>query len=436
MVNIVEERIKRKGKYIFRIVILVLFCCALITYIPDAQAQDNVLPVYGFIDYAVGSAVDPAKNMANALLLNEVRAQFQWDPRPSERGELHFVIEVLLDEVVDESAVELREAYIYLFPSDRLEMKIGRQILTWGVGDFIFINDLFPKNWQSFFIGRDDAYLKDSSTSLKTSWFPEQISVDLIWTPVFSSDTFIDGGRLNFFDFGSETFNGGSGSSIMKVQGPSKEIENSEIALRLRKNVSSTELAFYGYYGFYKRPLGFDPAAKKNIFPELAVYGTSIRGNLWKGIGKIELGYYDSLNDCSGDNPFIENSDIKGLVGYSQEVVKDLTLSFQYYLEYMLHHDRYTTTFPNSKIQKDESRHVFTLRATQLLKMQTLVLSFFGFYSPSDEDTYLRPSISYQWTDQIGITCGGNIFWGTKDHTFFGMFENDTNIYARLRYGF
>jgi hypothetical protein len=33
-------------------------------------------------------------------------------------------------------------------------------IITWGVGDLLFINDVFPKDWESFFSGRPPEYLK------------------------------------------------------------------------------------------------------------------------------------------------------------------------------------------------------------------------------------------------------------------------------------
>ena len=40
------------------------------------------------------------------------------------------------------------------------DVSIGRQVITWGTGDLVFLNDLFPKDFVSFFAGRDDDYLK------------------------------------------------------------------------------------------------------------------------------------------------------------------------------------------------------------------------------------------------------------------------------------
>jgi hypothetical protein len=67
---------------------------------------------------------------------------------------------------------------------------------------------------------------------------------------------------------------------------------------------------------------------------------------------------------------------------------------------------------------------------------QNLTLSLFTFYSPSDEDAYLRPKIQYKIDDHWSAEIGGNIFVGEEDHTFFGQFEKNTNVYGGVRYSF
>ena len=72
----------------------------------------------------------------------------------------------------------------------------------------------------------------------------------------------------------------------------------------------------------------------------------------------------------------------------------------------------------------------------QDLMYQTLRLSLFTFYSPTDEDWHLRPAVSYKYSDEITLTAGGNFFGGDKAHTMFGQFAGNNNLYARFRYGF
>ena len=70
-------------------------------------------------------------------------------------GDIRFKGDVYGDLVTEKGYFDMREANVFLRPLDYMDFKAGRQILTWGTGDLIFINDLFPKDWQSFFIARD-----------------------------------------------------------------------------------------------------------------------------------------------------------------------------------------------------------------------------------------------------------------------------------------
>ena len=67
---------------------------------------------------------------------------------------------------------------------------------------------------------------------------------------------------------------------------------------------------------------------------------------------------------------------------------------------------------------------------------QNLVLSLFTYYSPSDEDAYLRPSVTYKASDRWTTFAGANVFLGRNDYTFFGQFENNSNVYCGARYSF
>ncbi len=67
---------------------------------------------------------------------------------------------------------------------------------------------------------------------------------------------------------------------------------------------------------------------------------------------------------------------------------------------------------------------------------QDLRLSLFTYYSPSDADTYLRPNAAYKIDGFWSVELGGNLFFGKENHTFFGQFEKNNNVYAGVRYGF
>jgi hypothetical protein len=67
---------------------------------------------------------------------------------------------------------------------------------------------------------------------------------------------------------------------------------------------------------------------------------------------------------------------------------------------------------------------------------QNLRLSLFTYYSPSDEDVYMRPIANYKASDNLSLEVGSNIFFGDEPYTFFGQFEDNTNAYLAVRYSF
>lgn len=336
-----------------------------------------------------------------------------------------------------EGFLDLREASVAYSPFDFMDLKLGRQILTWGTGDLLFINDLFPKDWQSFFIGRDQEYLKAPSDALKASFFTDLANVDVVYTPRFDSDRFITGDRISYWNGTLGRIAGAD--AIVRTDKPDDWFDDDEWALRVSKNLAGYELAAYGYWGYWKSPAGFDTSTFRYTFPKLNVYGASARRQVGKGIGNIEMGYYDSRDDRSGNDPFINNSQIRYLIGYEQDlpqIARDFTVGLQYYVEQMLNYGSYRRTLPASSKAAEEYHHLLTLRITKLYWNQNLTCSLFTYFSPSDKDVYMRPNINYKVTDNLAVEVGANVFWGDYPHTFFGQFRDNTNIYTAIRYSF
>ena len=389
------------------------------------------LDVHGFYEVRSGYRLrnDPHEKdmsvMENRLQL-DVSSYVEW-------ADFKVKGDVIGDLVTEEGNFDLREAYLFTMPVDFADLKVGRQILTWGTGDLIFINDLFPKDWQSFFVGRDVEYLKAPSDAAKLSVFNDLANLDIVYVPQFDPDRFITGQRVSYWN---SNLNGLAGANaVQDADRPDSWFENSEVAARLYKSINNYEFALYGYHGYWKSPGGQNAAGTQAIFPGLNVYGASVLGAVGKGIGNVEFGYYESKDDQGGSNGLINNSEVRFLVGYEQEIGKNFTAAMQYYLEHMLDYGQYKNSTPVG-LARDRNRHLVTLRLTRLLMKQNLTCSLFSCYSPSDEDVYLRPNLHYKASDSLALEVGSNIFFGDHPNTFFGQFQNNTNIYAAVRYSF
>lgn len=397
--------------------------------------------IHGFGEYRCGVRIqdDPYQDSTS---LNELRVQAEgmWYVGPVV-AELKsdFVYDDLandLDDVDLETGhgfLDLRQASLLFSPLAWVDVKAGRQVLTWGTGDLVFINDLFPKDWQSFFLGRDQEYLKAPSDAFLVSLFPGAVNIDVAYTPSFDADRHIKGERISYWngiDLAGQ-------DSVLQTDRPNEWFDEDETAVRIYRNLSGYEAAFYYYRGFWKSPGGFDPASGRWLFPRLDVYGASIRGTLAGGIANLEAGLYDSVDDEDGIRPTINNGEVRFLAGYEREVARNVTAGIQYYLESMRDYDEYIESLETAGMSagtaRDENRHTWTLRITWLLMNQNLTLGCFGRYSPSDEDAYIKPSATYKITDRWQASLGGNIFLGEENHTFLGQFEHNSNIHFALR---
>ena len=407
---------------------------------PEGEAEEKTrlrdklpFPIYGFWETRAGVRVqgDPAQP-ADATLA-ETRLQLETD-KTWGRVTFDFAGDIYLDGVAEEPDADLRRLRLTWTPIESVDLRIGRQVLTWGTGDMLFINDLFPKDWPSFFIGRDVEYLKAPSDSIKVGWFNDLINLEFVYTPLFQPDRYITGERISYWN---PLRHGHSGEhDQVHADTPDDWFENDEFAVRLYRGVGSAELALYAYSGYWKSPGGQRFVPMEATFPKLRVYGASLRGTIGKGVANIEAGYYDSYQDRGGDNPLINNSEFRVLLGYERELAKEFTGAVQYYLEHIMDYNAYMNTRIFLMPARDRDRHVFTLRLTRLLMNQNLILSLFTYYSPSDGDAYLRPNLKYKVNDRWTVECGGNIFAGESDTSFFGQFENNTNAYASARYAF
>jgi hypothetical protein len=402
--------------------------------------------LHGFQEAALGWL--PAKNRLirnHSFNLMESRTQLKtlyypefWEPLVDRGTALSVKADFVGDGISEDFRVEFRELNVRFTPLRWLDAKAGRQILTWGTGDMVFVNDLFPKDWVSFFTGRDDEYLKRPSDALKASAFSEWVNADFVLIPFFTPDNPVRGERLSFFD----PLQGGivGADNGLHLNRPPRTLNDMEYAGRLYRSVGSYEVAAYAFKGFYKQALGVEnPASGDLFYPRLTALGSSVRGPVPRagGIGNLEFAWYNSEQNRRGDNAAVEPSQLRYLAGFERDLRNDCTLGLQYYAEQMLNRAAYTRNNPpESPFTRDAFRQLLTLRLTQKVFRQNAAASILAFFSPTDADFHLRPRFAWNLTDRWNVTVGAVLFGGRHDYTMFGQFEDDNQLYARLRYSF
>ncbi len=396
------------------------------------EPAGGLAPLTGFLEGAVGSRWDHDAAVGRYATLGEARMRLEtgW-----ENDTLQFVYkgDFLTDAIDEEFALDVRDLSIAFSPLASLDVKLGRQVLTWGTGDLLFLNDLFPKGWVSFFAGRDDEYLKAPSNSVRLTQYNAVINIDVAWTPDFTPDDYIRGERFSYFSPFTGSIIGDQPPLL--VDEPGGGIGNGEFALRLFKTVNGVEYALYGYNGYFKTPSRV-VAPFRLAFAPMSSVGASIRRPLGPGLINVEASYYLSRDDRDGTDPLINNSQVRFLTGYEWEAARNFTVGLQYYLEHIRDHDELIANSPTPEFEPPENRHTVTTRLTYRALQEKLVWSLFAFWSPNENDGYLRPIVSYRADDHWTTTVGLNVFGGREPQTFLGQFEDNSNAYLRVRYNF
>src|SRR3989338_1254232 len=245
----------------------------LLLFHTPAQAG-NVPDLHGFAEAVYGPTfLGDERTQKDEFNVLEQRLQLKAAWRPEQAGwvaswhpEFFYKGDLLVDEYEEAVRYQIREGHVSASPFSWLDMKLGRQILTWGTGDLLFINDVFPKDFVSFFIGRDDEYLKVPSDAARLSVFRPCASLDVVLTPFFAPNTAIAGDRLSFFDTTLGRLAGEEADRLLTE--PSFQPKNTEIASRLYRKLGSYEAALYAFRGFFKQPMGTrNPDARELFYP-------------------------------------------------------------------------------------------------------------------------------------------------------------------------
>ncbi len=332
-------------------------------------------------------------------------------------------VDLVHDSALDESDADVREFYVD-YNAERLTLRGGRQIITWGVGDLLFINDIFPKDWVAFYSGQPLEYLKRGSDAVKLGLYSGSTTLEVVFSD-FRADRLPDSRQFILADPFSKTL-------PRNIDEPSGQ----EVAVKLSRQLGRWDAALYTSRSHYRAPALVESATEvRGSYPRLNTFGGSLSGAVGRGVLNLEIGYYDSEDDRDGTDPSIENSQTRFLVGYFRQVGQDTTIGIQAYVEWMHNYGAYKRTLPVGFYQREQARTLATLRFTRRYLHQTLTLNVFAFWGISEDDSYVIPSLRYAFNDNLWLELGANIFGGSRNEMFGAQGDND-NIYLTVRYAF
>ena len=143
--------------------LLAVSCLSLATAVPLGAWAEVTLS--GFLQQNTAFNTVTANPDGRRYKWLEERAQLKLDAtggawRLLAKGDLAY------DHLGRREQSELREGYLD-YAAGNWDLRIGRQVITWGLGDLVFVNDVFPKDHEALFAGRPLEYLKRGVDAVK-----------------------------------------------------------------------------------------------------------------------------------------------------------------------------------------------------------------------------------------------------------------------------
>jgi hypothetical protein len=389
-----------------------------------AHADGNVSGyVQEHLAFRTGSKSACAGVEGCSVMVNEQRVQLlgEWQPVQGLASTLR--VDALHDGAAGGSTVLVREAYVDGAIAKQVEIRAGRQVITWGVADYLFVNDIFPKNYDAFFTGKPFDHMKEAVDAVKLNAVAGEMEIEVVAARP-DQDGMPSQGR-----FISAALPPGMLAAPAGRHG-------TDFAARIAGRFGRWDTAAYAAR-YHSREPGLYMVPKAGLAWEMQPtrhFGVSATASAGNGVVLAEAAYIDTDLKSGNMNRYTFGRQVKALAGYSADFGDDLNASLQYHLERSLDYSAYVNSLAPQAAPTSRERQTLYARGSKKLLHQTLGLGMQAFVA-FDGGRYLNPFASYSMADGWNWEVGANLFDG-KATSRYGSMKRDSNLYTSLRYSF
>ena len=350
------------------------------------------------------------------------------------RGEIRKVLDnallfasadVMENEFNDENS-KLHEAYID-YSIEAFNLRCGKQIIIWGNSDGLRITDNISPVDSSEFITRSFDETRMAVDAVNFSYNQINYSLNLLYIPVFKSAETPDEDSPWFI--GNKSL-----SQNSKEEEPDKTFNNGEFGGKLNFYLPGFDFSLSYFRGFSDNPVFMlekqgdkDYLLKK--YKREQFFGATISKPFNDFVFRGETAFFKNLylNSENLKNKPVRTDLIKWIIGTDYYPGSNLTLSFQVYGENILSNSDETA--------KDEFTNILTFSISKKLFREKLELSSMTYFNTGDNDSYINFSSKYEINNHIKISAGADFFSGSSD-TGYGRYEDNSQVWFRLKYSF
>jgi len=362
--------------------------------------------------------------------------------QPPDPGEPEPDIENLRDIKVDQYGMELKEFYFDIY-STRMDLRIGRQIVRWGIVEgWRILDEVNPLDFKEHIL-RDVADRYIPLWIVKGDYYLGPLTIEGVWTPDVRGHEPAPL-RSEWSQF----------QKLPNLQRVPRNLKDSEGGLRISGNLGGYEFALAYFTQWDDFPTAFRSVSglglgNLGISPEVVFfpryrrlhsYGCGLSKSLGKVVLEGEFAYVDgkwwgTCTACGTEEAVlneIQRDYIKHVVGL-KTVLYGTDISLDFSQDIILNH--------TSDIQQNRHEDAASLFARKEIRYGTMVPQLLVISLINRKEYLFRPKLEYRYTDRITFLFGADIFSGDPGPdpgrlNFFGYFDDDDRLYMEVKYSF
>ena len=349
----------------------------------------------------------------------------------------------------DVNEVLLREGYVdaYVGPFD---FRLGQQIIVWGRADgFNPTNNLMPYNFLARSPAEDDRRV--GNFLLRSRWNWHVLRVEANWIPRY---------KPTIIPFDAIPL-----PVELPVAGPlypDARLQNSSVGLKADVELAAFDGSISWFDGYTPLPgidAEIDPAAgdpQAGFSVRLRAYRQKVVGaDFSTTVGSFSLrgeAAYRSPYDDYQAKAYVPNPDVQVILGADRQF-GDFSVLMQYMGRHVIDFTeapqpdagqdplaslRYEMEMKNRMLAQQlfQTSHALSGRVSYTMLHETLMLELFGMVNFTTEEYLARPMLSYDMTDALKISIGGEYYGGPKE-TLYGAFGDVLSAaFVELRVSF
>ena len=388
-----------------------------------AQEDELSLQLNGFVDsYHALQLQSP-----HQIMSSRTRARLELHANYGEASLFSSVNLAYNGIIKDQTGAFLREAY-FDYAGRFLEVKAGRQIITWGVADGLRITDLISPMDYTEFMANDYDDIRVPVNAINLKYPGESFSAEVVFVPV--PEYFV----LPTSDDNPWQMTALNGMQMDLSGTPAKRIKNSEIGGRLRFFLENLDFSLTALHTYNKSPVtiaSYNPQQQKAVIKGIYEPLNVIGGDVSIPAGEIVIrgevaAYFGEPIALKNSMDYRYRSSFNALLGIDWYAGDNWTVMAQYMHKVIMDYREVLGTEQNTSM--------ITARISKEVLNNTLKLSVYGMFDVDNVGFYVRPAADYLLSDQITLSLGADWLGGKRGT--FKTYKKNTQIWVKGKYFF